>query len=130
VKGLRVLVVDDETDARELLDAVLSSADAIVETAPSASVAFEALKRFRPHVLVSDIGMPEEDGYSLMRRIRQLPASEGGGVPAIALTAFTRAEDRSRALAAGYSTHLGKPAHPDELLWTVANLGAARDQNS
>jgi PAS domain S-box-containing protein len=130
VKGLRVLVVDDETDARELLDAVLSSAEAIVETAPSASVAFEALKRFRPHVLVSDIGMPEEDGYSLMRRIRELPASEGGGVPAIALTAFTRAEDRARALAAGYSTHLGKPAHPDELLWTVANLGAARDQRS
>jgi PAS domain S-box-containing protein len=129
VKGLRVLVVDDETDARELLDAVLSSADAIVETAPSASVAFEALQRFRPHVLVSDIGMPEEDGYSLMRRIRQLPAADGGGVPAIALTAFTRAEDRARALAAGYSTHLGKPAHPDELLWTVANLGA-RDPNA
>ncbi|NUO49917.1 MAG: response regulator [Polyangiaceae bacterium] len=122
LRGVRVLVVDDEPDARELVAAVLSDAGATVETAGSATEGFDRFRIFRPNVLVSDIGMPDEDGYSLMRRIRSLPRAEGGWVPSMALTAFTREEDRSQAIGAGFTTHIGKPVNPEALASAVANL--------
>jgi CheY-like chemotaxis protein len=123
IRGLRVLVVDDDSDARELLEESLRAHGVVVETAESAPEGFEALQRFRPHVLVSDIGMPGEDGYSFMQRVRQLEEAAGGSTPAVAVTAFTRMEDRKRALAAGYSEHLGKPVDYDRLRSTIAQLG-------
>jgi len=124
LEGLRLLVVDDDADARELLKLVLTHAGAVVETAGSASEGIEAMQRFRPHVLISDIGMPEEDGYSFITRARALAPVQGGGIPSIALTAYTRAENRTKALAAGFTTHVGKPVNPDDLVSAVANLAA------
>jgi CheY-like chemotaxis protein len=125
--GVRVLVVDDEPDARELIATVFIESGAIVETAPSASEGFDLFTRFRPDVLVSDIGMPDEDGFSFMRRIRMLPTTEGGTVPSLALTAFATADDRARALGAGYTMHFGKPVEPDTLTSAVAKLAAVTD---
>jgi CheY-like chemotaxis protein len=125
LQGIRTLVVDDEPDARDLLATVLTLAGSEVETAGSVSDAFLVLRRFRPHVLVSDIGMPDENGYALLRRLRQLAPADGGEVPAVALTAYTRTEDRREALAAGFTTHLGKPVSPDDLVRTVAGLATA-----
>jgi PAS domain S-box-containing protein len=122
--GLRVLVVDDDRDARDLLKAVLTSAGAAVEAVGSATAGFGALRRFRPHVLVSDIAMAEEDGYSFVKRIRALDPRDGGGIPSVALTAYTRSEDRRRALSAGFTTHIGKPVNPEDLVAAVANLAA------
>lgn len=123
LRGLRVLVVDDESDARDLLQAVLEDAGALVETAACASEGVDSIRRFRPHVLVSDIAMPEEDGLSFMARVRSLDASSRS-LPSIALTAYTRAEDKTRALAAGYTTHIGKPVNPEDLVTAVENLAA------
>jgi PAS domain S-box-containing protein len=120
--GLRVLVVDDEADTRELLAAVLTSCGAQVIQAGGAAEAFEQVERARPDVLVSDIGMPEEDGYSLLARIRQLPPERGGAIPAAALTAYARAEDRVRALRSGFQMHVTKPVEPAELITVIANL--------
>lgn len=122
LRGIRVLVVDDDLDARELVTAVLSAAGAVVHAAASAHDAFDAIPQFRPEILVSDIGMAEEDGYALIRRVRKLRTDEGGGIPSIALTAYTRNEDRTKALAAGFTTHVGKPVNPDDLVAAVANL--------
>jgi signal transduction histidine kinase/ActR/RegA family two-component response regulator len=122
LSGKRVLVVDDEPDARELLEMVLSSAGATVETAASSAEGIVLIQRFRPHVLVSDIGMPGEDGYAFMRRLKALDESVGGGVPSLALTAYTRNDDRARALAVGFTTHLGKPVDPADLIAVVTNL--------
>ncbi|HEX6862226.1 MAG TPA: response regulator, partial [Thermoanaerobaculia bacterium] len=116
--GIRVLVVDDEPDARELLEQVLAGACAEVAVAASAPEALDALDRFRPDVLVSDIGLPGEDGYDLIRQARE----RGFAGPAAALTAFARAEDRRRALLAGFQIHLAKPVHPGELTAVVASL--------
>jgi PAS domain S-box-containing protein len=126
LSGVRVLVVDDEEDAREMVAALLTAAGAQVETAPSAAVGFDAFGHFRPDVLVSDIGMPGEDGFSFIRRIRALSTLEGGRIPSLALTAFAREEDRTRALSAGYTTHIGKPANPAALVSAVANLSGVR----
>ena len=93
-----------------------------MEPAASAGEALEALRRRRPDVLVCDIGMPGEDGYALLARVRDLTAEEGGLVPAVALTAYARADDRRRALAAGYQAHLAKPVDPDELISLVARM--------
>jgi CheY-like chemotaxis protein len=120
--GVSVLIVDDEDDARELLEIVLREAGARVEVAGSANEGLQLLEQFRPHVLVSDIGMPEVDGYAFMRRIRSLDARIGGGVPSIALTAYTRAEEKIKAISAGFTTHVAKPVNPDDLLAAVANL--------
>jgi len=120
--GLRVLVVDDEPDTRDVLAAVLTSCGAQVTLAASAAEAFEQVERARPDVLVTDIGMPEEDGYSLLARIRQLPRERGGAIPAAALTAYARAEDRVRALRSGFQMHVPKPVEPAELITVVANL--------
>jgi CheY-like chemotaxis protein len=120
--GLRILVVDDEADTRELLRELLERCGAEVTTAESASAALEALGRSRPDVLISDIGMPEEDGYSLIRKVRSREASSGERIPAIALTAYARAEDRVRALSAGFQVHVPKPIEPVELRVVVASL--------
>ena len=122
LRGTKVLLVDDEPDARELVAVVLTSAGATVETAQSAAEGFTLLQQFRPDVLISDIGMPDEDGISFMRRLRALPGAEGGSVPAIALTAYTRKEDQMAARAVGYDVHVGKPVNPQELATTVARL--------
>ena len=122
LQGLRVLVVDDEADTRELLAAVLTSCGAEVIQVATAAEALEQVESARPDVLVTDIGMPEEDGYSLLARIRQLPPERGGRMPAAALTAYARAEDRVRALRSGFQMHVSKPVEPAELITVVANL--------
>jgi PAS domain S-box-containing protein len=121
LEGVRVLVVDDEPDARSLIERLLQDCEATVTTAGSASEAFEHVSRDVPDILLSDIGMPKEDGYSLIRRIRNL-SGNAGRVPAIALTAYARAEDRARALQAGYQLHLAKPVEPMKLIAMVASL--------
>jgi CheY-like chemotaxis protein len=117
-----VLVVDDEPDAREVLQVGLGIWGARVTTAASAAEAMLALKGDVPDVLLSDIGMPVEDGYSLIRRVRQLPEAQGGKVLAVALTAFARTDDRARALEAGYHAHVAKPVEPSKLAAIVADL--------
>jgi PAS domain S-box-containing protein len=121
--GVKILVVDDEPDARDLIKRVLAMHNAEVITASSAAEGLELLQSARPDVLVSDIGMPEQDGYHFIRAVRKLPASAGGRIPAVALTAFARSEDRTRAMIAGYQIHLSKPIEPRELLVTVGSLG-------
>ena len=123
---VRVLVVDDEPDARDLISTVLREHGAIVETAASVAEAFEIFKTWRPHALVSDIGIPEEDGFSLIRRIRALSDAEGGRTPAIALTAFARVEDRARAIEAGYNVHVPKPVDPNVLAMAVVGSAIHR----
>jgi PAS domain S-box-containing protein len=120
--GLRVLVVDDEADARQLVEQLLRDADAEVHSAASAAEALILLESMRPDVLLSDIGMPECDGYQFIRQVRALSAEHGGRTPAVALTAFARAEDRIRTMVAGYQVHLAKPVEPQELLSAVASL--------
>jgi len=120
--GVKVLVIDDEADARELLRVGLGQCGAEVTTAGSAREALEAVKEARPDVLISDIGMPEEDGYALIKQIRALTAKAGGKIPAIALTAYARTEDRLQALRAGYQMHVTKPVEITELVAVVASL--------
>jgi PAS domain S-box-containing protein len=119
--GVRVLVVDDQEDSRRLLSHILGDSAANVETAASAEEAMELLRRGRFDVIVSDVGMPEHDGYELMRWVRALPDESGGRTPALALTAFARSEDRRHALLAGFQNHLAKPVDPFELLAAVAS---------
>jgi PAS domain S-box-containing protein len=122
LNGVRVLLVDDEADSREFLVAALEECEAKVFGVASASEALEAVSQFKPDVLVSDIGMPLEDGYSLIRKVRQLSAEQGGEIPAIALTAYARAEDRMKAIASGFQMHISKPVEPAELVTVVASL--------
>jgi signal transduction histidine kinase/CheY-like chemotaxis protein len=124
LEGVRVLVVDDEVDTRDLLRAVLSKRGARVTTAESATAALKKIWRRKPDVLISDVGMPGTDGYELMRRVRLLPAEHGGQIPAVALTAYARDQDRQRALAAGYQLHLTKPVEVAELAASVAYLSS------
>ena len=121
LEGLKVLVVDDEPDARDLVELVLTQAGAKVRTANSAAAGLAALVPFQPDVIVSDIGMADEDGYAFMRRVRALPAPFAT-TPAIALTAYTRRADKLKALSTGFSMHLGKPVNPDDLTALVAKL--------
>ena len=121
--GLRVLVVDDETDAREWIRTVLQDSGAEVILAASVGEALEALQQSRPDVLVSDIGMPDEDGYALMRKIREMELVSGVSIPAVALTGYARVEDYREALAAGFQLHVAKPVRPAELIAVVASLG-------
>jgi CheY-like chemotaxis protein len=122
--GVRVLVVDDEPDARDLVAFLLESVGVEVRLASSAADALKELATYTPHVVVSDVGMPGEDGYFLIRRIRAL-SSEKKNVPAIALTAFTRDEDRARALLEGFSMHMSKPIEPMDLLDAIATLAGS-----
>ncbi|WP_395748857.1 ATP-binding protein [Prosthecobacter sp.] len=119
---IRVMIVDDEEDSRNLLQKMLAKAGAVVTTARSVQQALDLWGQAAPDVLISDIGMPDRDGYSLIREIRQLPASQGGNVPAIALTAYTRTEDRIKAIAAGFQMHISKPADSVELMTVVSSL--------
>jgi CheY-like chemotaxis protein len=122
VAGLKVLVVDDEADARDLIRAALEQRDAVVKTVASAAEALQAVRELRPDVIVSDIGMPDEDGYAFIRRLRSFSRDAGGHTPAVALTAYARPEDRTRALMAGFQSHATKPIDPNELLVVIANL--------
>jgi signal transduction histidine kinase/ActR/RegA family two-component response regulator len=126
LKDLRVLVVEDEKDTRDLVVTVLEQCGAEVEAAGSVPEALEAFDREKPDVLVSDIGFPVEDGYSLIRKVRAREAGNGDRVPAAALTAYAGTEDRRRALEAGFHTHLAKPVDPSELIATVARLAGRR----
>jgi signal transduction histidine kinase/ActR/RegA family two-component response regulator len=120
--GVRVLVVDDEQDTRRLISTVIAQTGAEVTACASAGEALEKLKTWRPHILMSDIGMPGEDGYALIKQVRALPPERGGRTPAAALTAYARDEDKGRALAAGYQLHIAKPFNPHELLAAVSDL--------
>ena len=120
--GVRVLVVDDEADAREIMATALEASGASVELAASARAAFEILERQAVDVLVSDIAMPEEDGFALIRKVRSSVARSVASIPAAAVTAFTGSEDRAHALAAGFHLHLAKPFEPTDLVRTVEKL--------
>ena len=122
--ALSILVVDDEEEARLLLQEIFASCGAAVTCASSARDALVELRKVRPDLLISDISMPETDGYSLVQEVRRLSREEGGDTPAIALTAFSRAEDAARALAAGYQLHIAKPVDPRALLSSVTKLMA------
>jgi PAS domain S-box-containing protein len=122
LNGLRVLVVDDEADSLEFLSISLTECGAEVRAVSSAAEALSMLEEFRPDVLISDIGMPHEDGYTLMRKVRALGPEHGGAIPAAAVTAYARSEDRMRALLAGFQTHIAKPVEPAELAAVVASL--------
>jgi PAS domain S-box-containing protein len=125
--GLRIVVVDDERDARELLRSLLTTYGAEVTICSSAGEAFEAVRREKPDLLVSDIGMPDEDGYSLIAKIRRLPETEGGKTPAIALTAFARIEDRIHALSQGFQMFVPKPVEPNELIAAIRSLAGINE---
>jgi CheY-like chemotaxis protein len=127
LRDVSVLVVDDEEDARMLLDTTLSQYGADVRIVSSAAEAIAALDRSVPDVVLSDLGMPHEDGYSLIRRIRQRPAAAGGTVPAVAITAYASAKDRRAALAAGFQAHVAKPFEPHQIAALVAQLGRERE---
>jgi CheY-like chemotaxis protein len=122
LERLRILVVDDDRDARELVSRLLEEAGATVELAGSAAEAIAKLASSVQDVLISDIGMPEVDGYELIRRVRTHPEEVTARTPAIALTAFARIEDRTKALQAGYQLHIAKPVQVAELVMAVASL--------
>jgi PAS domain S-box-containing protein len=126
LNGLRLLLVDDEADALGLVSEVLRGQGAEVHVASSAREALERFESVRPDVVVSDVGMPEMDGFALIRAIRARPLESGGRTPAVALTAYARAEDAQRAFAAGYQMHLAKPVELGQLATIVANLGGLR----
>jgi PAS domain S-box-containing protein len=122
LNGLRILAVDDEADTRLLLSAVLERCGAEVKTCASTSEALEALQQYKPDILVSDIGMPGEDGYVLIEKVRSSEVGQGRRLPAVALTAYARVEDRLRVLSAGYNMHVPKPVEPVELATVIASL--------
>jgi CheY-like chemotaxis protein len=122
LEGVRILVVDDEADAQDLLRAVLERCGAEVTFAATASAALSALQRAPFDVLVSDIGLPGDDGYVLIRNVRALDAAHGGRIPALAITAYARLEDRDAAIAAGYQQYAAKPIDPAEFAAGVAAL--------
>ena len=122
LRGLKILVVDDEADTRDLIREVLKSCGSEVITSPSAADALVALEQHQPDILISDLGMPDEDGYALISKIRALPSERGGHIPAAALTAYARAEDRMRVLRSGFQFHLPKPVDSAELVTVVASL--------
>jgi CheY-like chemotaxis protein len=120
--GTTVLIVDDEPDTRALLKTGLENCGALVTMAGSAAEAFAELENQIPDVIISDIGMPAEDGYDLIRKLRSMPTDKGGNIPAIALTAYARVEDRLRALRAGYQMHVPKPVELAELVAVADSL--------
>lgn len=120
--GLRVLVVDDETDTRNFLSFMFEEYGAFATAVGSVDEALAVLEQAKPDILISDIGMSEQDGYTLIRKLRSLEPEKGGHIPAIALTAYTREEDRLKALSAGFQQHLSKPIDPTKLITVVANV--------
>jgi CheY-like chemotaxis protein len=130
--GLRILVVDDEPDCATLTGYLLGECGADVKVVTSATEALEVFERYQiwpPDILVSDIQMPAIDGYELMRRVRNMGSDRGGNIPAIALTAYTRDEDRDRALVAGFQIHVAKPFDPFELLTIVESMVNRRTED-
>jgi CheY-like chemotaxis protein len=126
--GLRVLVVDDEAETLEMLRFILEGCGALVRMASSAAAALAAIKAEAFDVLISDIGMPEADGYALIAQVRALERERGGRIPAAALTAYAGEEDRIRTLLSGFQIHVPKPVSPNELVAVVANLAARTGQ--
>lgn len=122
LEGVRVLIVDDDPESLILLSTVLTQSGAYIKTAGSAEEGFEWVKEWRPDVIVSDIGMPREDGYSFMKRVKTWTRESGTWIPAVALTAYARAEDRMKALASGFQIHVPKPVEPAELITVIASL--------
>ncbi|HEY8224835.1 MAG TPA: ATP-binding protein [Pyrinomonadaceae bacterium] len=122
LEGLRVLLVDDEPEARQIISTVIKRMGAEVKACESATEALQLLVEWRPDVLMSDIAMPDEDGYSLIGKVRSLPRDKGGATPAAALTAYARDEDRKRALDAGYQMHIAKPVTSNQLVMLIARL--------
>ncbi|MRV70178.1 PAS domain S-box protein [Duganella sp. FT92W] len=120
LKGMRILVVDDEPDARDLIKRILNDCNAKVSTANNAQEALALVEATHPQLLVSDLGMPEVDGFELLAKVRALGPNRGGDVPAIALTAFARSEDRLKALESGFRNHVSKPVEPTELINAIA----------
>lgn len=128
LQGTRILAIDDENDSREVVATLLEARKAEVMTAPSADSGLEIVREWHPDLIISDIGMPGKDGYHFIRELRSLPPEEGGEIPAIALTAFTREEDQRRALTLGFQKHLSKPLEVDELCAAIATLkGSLKD---
>jgi CheY-like chemotaxis protein len=124
--GLKVLLVDDEPEAREIISTVIERSGAQVTACTSASEALAKLAEWKPDVILSDIAMPDEDGYSFIGKVRSLPRDKGGETPAAALTAYARDVDRRQALAAGYQMHIAKPIGASQLVYMIARL-AGRD---
>lgn len=122
LNGLQVLVVDDDADTRELITFILEQCEAQVTAAASPGEALAAIAQFQPDILISDISMPDEDGYSLIRRVRTLAADQGKQIPAIALTALAKEDDQQEALSAGFQRYLAKPVNPSELVALVASI--------
>ena len=127
---MRVLVVEDDDDARAMVETVLTGQGASVRTVSNARAALDVLGGERVDVLLSDIEMPGTDGYQLIRELRLRPSKQGGNVPALALSAYARTEDRLRALRAGFQLHLAKPVQPAELVTVVASLAARQETPS
>lgn len=125
--GLRVVVVDDDDDARDLLCTVLTQRDAEIFAADCAAAAYELVVEKRPDVLISDIAMPEQDGYMLIGRVRMLGEAQGGRTPAIAITAYAGRADQKRAIDAGFDAHFSKPIDIDKLVDQLLGLRSARD---
>jgi CheY-like chemotaxis protein len=122
LEGVKILIVDDDRDTRDFLKAGLEHCGAEVFFSASAQEGLAALKSHSPDIIISDIGMPLVDGYELIRKVRKLPPGEGGKVPAVALTAYARVEDRLKALKAGYQMHVPKPVELTELIAVVNSL--------
>jgi CheY-like chemotaxis protein len=125
-----VLIVDDEPDTLAMLRVMVGNFQADVKCCSSAAEALRVLDEWKPDVLISDIEMPDEDGYQLIRKIRDRDPEDGGDVPAVALTAYARSEDRMRALSAGYQMHLAKPFEPAELSVVIASLAGRHVKGS
>jgi signal transduction histidine kinase/ActR/RegA family two-component response regulator len=130
LSGVRVLLVEDEADLREALAVVLQGCGAVVDSASGVTEALALLDRTRPQVVLADIAMPGEDGFALIRQIRQRPGDMGGNVPAVALTGYARPEDRMAVLMAGYQMHVAKPVQPAELVAVICGLVGATPQDS
>jgi CheY-like chemotaxis protein len=127
---VRVLLVEDDPDNREVLRTLLEQHQASVAAVGSAREALETLRSARPSILVSDIGLPDIDGYELIRRVRQLDPNAGGRIPAIALTAHASSDDRTKALRAGYQAHIAKPVEPRELVANIVSLSGLMSQRT
>lgn len=122
IGGKRVLLLDDQSDVRDMLKRILQRAHAEVRTTSSVREALEVIPQFRPDVVLSDIAMPDEDGYAFIRQLRQKPENLGGATPAIAMTAYAREEDRLAAVAHGFQSHVAKPIEPDELIEEIVRV--------
>ncbi|HEY6121393.1 MAG TPA: response regulator, partial [Pyrinomonadaceae bacterium] len=120
LEGIRILVVDDEADSRDLLRAILTRCGSQVKCSESAAEALKAFKTWQPDVIVTDIGMPVEDGYCLIKKLRKLRSKRAREIPAVALTAYATSEDRARVLSAGFQIHLAKPIEPRQLVKSIA----------